>query len=80
MWQGYRSSEPQLKLEQMLQNVGFEAISLHTSGHASVFDINRVMADINPKKIVPIHTMMPDAFANISGKAETQVDGIPFDI
>jgi len=80
MWEGYRSSEPQIKLEQMLQNAGFTAKLLHTSGHASVSDIRRVMADTKPKKIVPIHTMTPDAFAGISGKVETQTDGVPFDI
>jgi len=80
MWQGYRNSEAQLKLEQMLQSAGFLIKSLHTSGHASVSDIRRVMIDVNPKKIVPIHTMTPDAFEGISGKVEIQTDGISFNI
>lgn len=80
MWQGYRNSEPQLKLEQMLQSAGFLIKSLHTSGHASVPDIRRVMIDVNPKKIVPIHTMTPDAFAGISDTVELQTDGISFNI
>jgi ribonuclease J len=80
MWQGYRNSEPQLKLEQMLQSAGFLTKSLHTSGHASVSDINRVILNIDSKKIVPIHTMTPDAFTDISGNVQTQMDGISFDI
>ena len=80
MWQGYRNSESQLKLEQMLQRNGFLIKLLHTSGHASVSDIRRVMIEVNPKKIVPIHTMTPDAFAGISDKVELQTDGISFNI
>ena len=80
MWQGYRNSEPQHKLEQTLCSAGFLIKSLHTSGHASVYDIRRVIMDINPKKIVPIHTMTPDAFLDIKGKIDIQTDGISFDI
>ena len=80
MWQGYRGSETQCALEQVLQKAGFEIKSLHTSGHASVADIQRVMVDLKPKKIIPIHTMKPDAFSKFSNSIETQMDGIAFEV
>ncbi len=80
MWQGYRNSESQIRLEQTLQDAGFLMKSLHTSGHASVFDIRRVIMEVNPKKVVPIHTLTPEAFSDISDKIEIQADGVPFGI
>jgi hypothetical protein len=33
---------------------------------------------LNPKKIVPIHTMMPEAFLDYSDKVELKKDGEVF--
>jgi len=32
---------------------------IHTSGHATLFDLKRLAKTVNPKKIVPIHTESP---------------------
>lgn len=32
---------------------------IHTSGHATLFDLKRLVKAVNPKKIVPIHTENP---------------------
>jgi len=32
---------------------------IHTSGHATLFDLKRLAKTVNPKKIVPIHTEYP---------------------
>ncbi|MCL1883151.1 MAG: MBL fold metallo-hydrolase [Defluviitaleaceae bacterium] len=78
MWQGYRASDYQQKFENWLGEYGFRSVFLHTSGHATVSDIKRLINGLNPKKIVPIHTMMPDAFHDYSDKIDLQNDGIPF--
>lgn len=80
LWQGYRDSQSQNALEKMLKNAGFIIKLLHTSGHASIVDIRRVITALVPKKIVPIHTMVPDSFLDLSTRAEMQVDGIPFEV
>lgn len=80
MWQGYRDSEYQKNFEQSLKNAGFIAKALHTSGHASVSDIKRLITGLDPKKVIPIHTMIPNAFTDISDKTELKEDGLEFEI
>jgi ribonuclease J len=80
MWQGYRSSDYQQRFENYLSQTGFQLIAIHTSGHASVSDIKRVIEGLEPKRIIPIHTMMPDAFKDISNKTELKEDGKVFEV
>lgn len=81
MWQGYRANEYQQKFENYLRSVGFATDPpIHTSGHASIADIKKLIAGLDPKKIVPIHTMVPDAFAGFSNKIEIQEDGREFEV
>jgi ribonuclease J len=80
MWEGYRASGYQQKFEDWLDAKGFEFISLHTSGHATISDIRRLIDKLNPKKIVPIHTMQPNAFLDYSDKVRLQDDGVAFEI
>lgn len=80
MWQGYRASDYQQKFENWLSERGFKTTFLHTSGHATVSDIKRLMDGLNPKQIVPIHTMMPDTFLDYSDKVELMKDGVMFEV
>jgi ribonuclease J len=80
MWQGYRESDYQQKFEKYLQSSGFKLTTLHTSGHATVSDIQRLMVELEPKKIIPIHTMMPDSFGGLSDKVELKEDGVEFEV
>ena len=80
MWQGYRSSAYQQSFESWLIGQGFYYVYLHTSGHATVSDIRRLIDGANPDKIIPIHTMQPDAFLSYSDKVEVKSDGIVFEI
>lgn len=80
MWQGYRDSQYQQKFEKYLQNSGFKLMTLHTSGHASVSDIKKLITELDPKKVIPIHTMAPNAFMDFSNKTELKEDGKEFEI
>lgn len=80
MWQGYRESEYQQKFEANLTKANFTTNFLHTSGHASIEDIQRVMTGLNPQKIIPIHTMYPDDFLAYSDKAEVVRDGVEIEL
>ena len=80
MWQGYRDSAYQQSFENWLKARRFRNVFLHTSGHATVSDIRRLMDGLNPKKIIPIHTMLPDAFLDYSDKVELKDDGVAFKI
>jgi ribonuclease J len=80
LWEGYRSSAYQQLFEKSLENAGFLLESLHTSGHAPIADIRRVINSLDPKKLIPIHTMYPDAFRDFSEKTELKDDGVAFEV
>lgn len=80
MWQGYRDSVYQQTFENWLVERGIQKSFLHTSGHAKISDICRMIDGLNPKKIIPVHTMHPEAFLEYSDKVELQRDGTAFDI
>ncbi|MCL2249100.1 MAG: MBL fold metallo-hydrolase [Oscillospiraceae bacterium] len=79
MWEGYREKHYQQDFEKWLVERGFRITHKHTSGHAKISDIRRLIDGLDPKKIVPIHTLKPDAFFEYSDKAELHKDGVPFD-
>jgi ribonuclease J len=80
LWSGYRTGDYQLTFENTLTKAGFTADVLHTSGHATVSDIKRVLVELKPKQITPIHTMLPDSFVELSDNIVLRDDGIPFTV
>ncbi len=79
LWNGYRNSSYQQYFENSLKNAGFFLETSHTSGHASVVDIKRVINGLDPQKLIPIHTMQPDAFSDFSDKTDLKIDGLAFE-
>jgi ribonuclease J len=80
LWNGYRISSYQQYFENSLKKAGFSLETSHTSGHASVADIKRVINGLDPQKLVPIHTMHPSAFSEFSDKTELKNDGLAFEV
>ena len=78
MWQAYREKSYQVKLEEYLKSRGFKDVYLHTSGHAFEEDIKKVITELSPKEIVPIHTFSPETFFDLSRKVTLQKDGVSF--
>jgi mRNA degradation ribonuclease J1/J2 len=46
----------------VLRNPG-KPENIHTSGHATVDDLKRLVEAISPKAVIPIHTQHPDRYA-----------------
>ncbi len=80
LWRGYCDSEYQKEFENYLDRSGFTADVLHTSGHATVTDIRRVITVLEPKQVIPIHTMVPDSFIGLSENVALKEDGKAFNI
>ena len=80
LWSGYRSSDYQQRFEKYLEKVGFDLEILHASGHANIADIKHVIQDLNPKKVIPIHTMHPSDFLSLTNKTELKGDGERFSV
>ncbi len=80
LWIGYRGSDYQQRFEKHLEKCGFSLEALHTSGHAAVSDIQRVIHGLNPQKVIPIHTLHPNHFLALSDKTDLKTDGVRFSV
>ena len=76
MWSGYLE-EPRFKRIKEDPRVEFHEI--HTSGHAVVDDLRKMVDAIRPKRIVPVHTEHPEAY-EMFGDVLLLPDGQPLDI
>lgn len=47
---------------------GLKFLQIHTSGHAARPDLQRAIAAIAPKRVIPVHTLNPRAFAEITDR------------
>ena len=82
MWDGYL--KPEHTDPALLDFIGGRPIEhLHTSGHAYVETIAKLIQTVDPKVIVPMHTEQPEAFLSIPafapyrGRVAVAQDGEP---
>ena len=55
MWSGYLERESFAPLREAFAQVGVEPEQIHTSGHASRYDLQGFAAAVAPKQMIPIH-------------------------
>jgi len=63
MWSGYKKQEKMRRILEYLELKNMKRIDIHTSGHASIDSLQKIICSINPKKLIPIHTENPNLFA-----------------
>ncbi|MEI6167706.1 MAG: MBL fold metallo-hydrolase [bacterium] len=76
MWDGYLDEE---KMKPFLAWLGEHKIPLikcHTSGHASVKDLQRLRETFASALVVPIHTQHPEQFAELFQNVDLKQDGV----
>ena len=85
MWQGYLQGKH--KDENLVEFIGDYCTEyLHTSGHAYVDTIKKVIEMVHPKTIIPMHTECADVFINFdeflnyTDRIKVLNDGEGFDI
>ena len=63
MWPGYLEKSPSLKrLQKFFKDSGVKYKFIHTSGHAKVSDIKKLVTALNPETIIPIHSFHTGEF------------------
>jgi ribonuclease J len=74
-WEGYLARDYGAKAEAALrgENVTFNVI--HTSGHASIGDLQRLAAAVAPSAIVPIHTFEALKYEGLFNNVRVRRDG-----
>ncbi len=62
MWVGYKKQESTQRFLEFLSSRGITQTDIHTSGHADIKALRRMIAAVKPKKVVPIHTFSADEY------------------
>jgi len=62
MWSGYLPA-----IEVFWKNQNVPILNIHTSGHASIAELKRLVEALKPKTIIPNHTFYPDRFEEFFG-------------
>lgn len=76
LWEGYLDEPAGVRLSGMLTAGEVELVHVHTSGHASVADLRRLVTALAPKRVVPIHSEGGDRFTELFARVDRQHDGV----
>lgn len=71
-WEGYLDTP---SFATPIEEMGLPFEIIHTSGHASVPDLQRLAASVNPRALVPIHSFHPGDYAELFENVEVHPDG-----
>lgn len=74
-WDGYWEEGAYDMIKVWLERHAIPKINIHTSGHASPIDLKKLVAAINPRKVVPIHSFMPERYSELFHNVEAHDDG-----
>jgi len=73
MWSGYLNRDP--KFKQFCERFQIAIKEIHTSGHAYFGDLRRLAQALNPKALLPIHTLSGDDYKNYFANVVRLDDG-----
>ena len=74
MWEGYLTDPSGRRLMAALRDHDVPLVSMHTSGHASVKDLQRLVQAFQPGRVVPMHSAATDRFAALFPRVEQHHD------
>lgn len=75
------NEETELSFKRMmnwLEYFNLKFVQSHCSGHISKMDLQKLICEINPKKIFPIHTDHPNLFKKLSNKIQIIKENKPY--
>lgn len=78
MWRGYKEKYHDWLAYLLTLNVNMQDI--HTSGHADIPTLKKIVASLKPRRIIPIHTFYPQKFKQMFNNAICLNDGDIFDL
>ncbi len=74
-WEGYWERDSFGSTKEWLAKHSIPKTSIHTSGHAGPKDLKRLVAALNPRKVIPIHSFMPERYIELFPNVEMCNDG-----
>jgi ribonuclease J len=75
MWSGYLNQPDWRQVRSWSDSSGSRFVHHHTSGHIFAEDIHRLIEQVNPKRVVPVHTTEPHLFPLV-GETEQLKDAL----
>jgi ribonuclease J len=75
LWDGYLKEPSGQQLLERLTDNCTDLFQMHTSGHASVTDLKRLVAAVAPRKVVPIHSEATDRYDKLFPSVDRHSDG-----
>ncbi|MCY4207933.1 MAG: MBL fold metallo-hydrolase [Roseovarius sp.] len=80
MWEGYLERESSRKVLNWLKDHGISWQTIHTSGHASVDNLQQFASALAPRSLVPIHSFEPDRFGDLFDHVACRDDGVWWEV
>ena len=80
MWSGYFKEDSMKELLKFFSQKGIKPRELHTSGHAPVATLKKVVDKTKPKMIIPIHTSSPKRYKDFFPNVVEAKDGVSLEI
>lgn len=74
-WEGYLRDGSLRHFQGWIEASRIPMVSIHTSGHASVSDLKRLVTAVEPRHLIPIHTFERDTYVERFGRATVLDDG-----
>jgi len=79
LWEGYLQDYSLQKMMRFIEKKNMKFYQVHTSGHAEIDTLKKVVKKLKPGKIIPIHTFHPDKYSGLFDRKIVQVsDGEVF--
>jgi ribonuclease J len=75
MWRGYLERDEWRRTQHIITAAGGDFVECHTSGHATVSDLVKFIKQLNPRRVMPIHTERPEALTALVSNVEIAEDG-----
>ena len=80
LWSGYLDEPSGKALVAFFEERNIPLVQHHTSGHASIADLQRLAGVIDPVRLVPIHTFGSARFGDYFDDVEEQPDGVWWEV
>jgi ribonuclease J len=75
LWPGYLRDASGARFAESVRQCSVPFVMHHTSGHAPVADLQRLVEAMNPERVVPIHTEGADQYVEHFPNVEQHADG-----
>ena len=75
LWEGYLKEDSMKHLMNFTKDKNMDFHSIHTSGHAYIETLKKVVDHLKPERIFPIHTFYPDEYKIFGDRVYRISDG-----